>query len=323
MHDPLTPEPFPSWDDFRFFLATSKAGSFSKAASQLGVTQPTISRRIESLEQSLGVRLFDRMPSGVTLTAQGQKILDTARYIEEAVLDIQRSVFGSDERLEGPVRISVSDGLAAFWMTPRLGQIQDAHPGIAIEFLCSIQPADVRQMESDLAIRSGRPEETDLVAVGLGTIHFVPWASQAYLDRFGTPGSPEELLQHRLVDHAIYYDDQGDWGAWFALARAANLISYRTNSSAAMLSAIQNGLGIGLLPTYSCDCVDGIVPIDLGLRTDSNLWLAYHPSIQGAARMRPVIDWVRGLFDPGVWPWFSEEFHPPKVPGGREYASAK
>ena len=133
MKDQLSPGPFPSWDDFRFFLATSSAGSFSKAASELGVTQPTISRRIENLEHRLGVRLFDRLPNGVALTTEGESILDAARHIESTVLEIQRNVHGSDKRMEGTVRISVTDGLATYWLTPQLGKLQERHPGIAIE----------------------------------------------------------------------------------------------------------------------------------------------------------------------------------------------
>ena len=314
MHEVLTPGPFPSWDDFRFFLATSKAGSFSKAANELGVTQPTISRRIENLEEQLSVRLFDRLPSGVALTSEGESVLDAARHIERAVIEIRNSVVGADRRPEGPVRISVTDGLATYLMTPRVGQLQEQYPGISIEFNCSVEPADVLNMECDLSIRFRRPEEPELIAVKLGTMHFVPWASASYLERHGTPASPQELLHHRLLDHDAYSDDDGDWSQWVALARAASLIGYRTNSGASMLSAIQNGLGIGLLPAYACDVVSDIVPLDLGLRTHSHVWLAYHRNLRNAARMRATIDWLKGLFDPRLSPWFTDEFHPPRAP---------
>ena len=241
MNDPaLTPAPFASWDDLRFFLATSKAGSFSKAATHLGVTQPTISRRIESLEHRLGVRLFDRLPNGVTLTVEGESILDSARRIEETVLEISRNIHGSDERMEGKVRISVTDGLATYWMTPRLAALQEKHPGISVEFQCSIEPADALKMETDLSIQSPMPEARDLIAVKLGTLHFVPWASPGYLERHGEPRTPKQLLRHRLLDHRVYYLEDGDWSEWLSLARVANLISYRTNSSAAYLAAIQS-----------------------------------------------------------------------------------
>ena len=316
MKDQLSPGPFPSWDDFRFFLATSSAGSFSKAANELGVTQPTISRRIENLEHRLGVRLFDRLPNGVALTTEGESILDAARHIENTVLEIQRNVHGSDKRMEGTVRISVTDGLATYWLTPQLGKLQERHPGISIEFQCSIEPADALKMETDLSIRYQRPEAADLIAVKLGTMHFVPWASPDYIERNGAPTTPQELLRHRLLDHRSYDRDRefGVWNDWFALAHVANLISYVTNSSASMLSAIQSGLGIGMLPTYVCECVDGIVPLSLDLRTSSDIWLTYHPNIQGTARVREVIDWIKSAFDNKTWPWFRDDFHPPKVP---------
>ena len=88
-------------------------------------------------------------------------------------------------------------------------------------------------------------------------------------------------------------------------------------SSASMLSAIQNGIGIGMLPTYVGECVEGIVPLSLGLRTYSEIWLTFHPKIQSTARVRAVIDWIRSLFDHGASPWFRYEFHPPKVPPTR------
>jgi DNA-binding transcriptional LysR family regulator len=233
------------------------------------------------------------------------------------VLEIQRNVHGSDKRMEGTVRISVTDGLATYWLTPQLNRLLERHPGISIEFQCSIEPADALKMETDLSIQSGLPQAADLIAMKLGTMHFVPWASPDYIERNGAPTTPEELLRHRLLDHSIYYKEEGDWNDWFALARAANLISYMTNSSASMLSAIQSGLGIGMLPTYVGECVEGIVPLSLDLRTYSEIYLTYHPNIQGTARVREVINWIKSLFDDRSSLWFQDEFHPPKVPPTR------
>ncbi len=310
----LSPGPFPSWDDYRFFLATSGAGSFTKAARNLGVTQPTLSRRIEHLEQQLGVRLFVRMNAGVALTPEGKSILPATREIENQILDIQRNMLGSDERLNGTVRISVTDGLAAYWMTPAVTAFHDRHPEVLVEFNCSTEPADAAKMETELSIRFQKSQEADLIAVKLGTLHFVPWASTGYLERHGLPRNPEDLLDHRLLDHSAYYHDDGDWSNWFALARAANVIRYRCNSSAAMLSAIKNSAGIGLLPTYICEFAEGIVPIVSEVRTHSHIWLVYHSELRNTARVRVVIDWIRSLFDNNTWPWFRDEFREPKLP---------
>ncbi len=310
----LSSGPFPSWDDYRFFLATSDAGSFTKAAQDLGVTQPTLSRRIEHLEQQLGVRLFVRTKTGVALTPEGKSILQAARVIESQILDIQRSMMGSDKRLNGTVRISMTDGLATYWVTPAVPAFHERYPGILVEFNCSTEPADAVRMETEISIRFQKPQEPGLFAVKLGTLHFVPWASPEYLERHGLPQTPEDLLSHRLLDHSNYYDDDGDWSSWFALARAANLIRYRCNSSSAMLNAIKNGVGIGLLPTYICEFAEGIVPIALDVRTHSHIWLVYHADLRDTVRVRVVIDWIRGLFDDSRWPWFRDEFHAPKLP---------
>ena len=104
----------------------------------------------------------------------------------------------------------------------------------SIEQMNSIEPADALKMETDLSIRYEKPREPDLIAVRVATFHYVPWASPDYLNRHGVPSSPEDLLQHTLLDHFAYQGGDGDWSDWFALARAANLITYRTNSSAAL-----------------------------------------------------------------------------------------
>lgn len=311
----LSPGPFPSWDDYRYFLATSEAGSFTKAADDLGVTQSTLSRRIEHLEQQLGVRLFVRSQSGVTLTPEGESILGTAREIESKILEIQGSLIGADKRPEGIVRISVTDGLASFWIAPRLADFQTDNPGIAIDLQCSIEPADALRMEAELTIQSQAPESVELISVKLGRLHFVPWASPGYLESRGTPRDTTELLQHGLLDHDIYHSDEGDWSAWFGLTRAANLISLKTNSSTALVSAIRNGAGIGMLPTYSCECVEGVVPLRMDFKTYSDIRLVYHPYLRETPRVRIVIDWLKGLFDQDAYPWFTDDFHPPKKRG--------
>ena len=300
-----------NWDDVRLFLEVKKAGSFSKAARQLHTTQPTLSRRIESLEACLGLRLFDRLPSGVALTTEGEQIIEAAQQIEDAVVNLQRHALALGGCMEGPVRISLTDGLATFWLAPRLRQLQETYPAIAVEFQCSLEPADLLHMESDLSIRFRRPEAPDLVAAKLGTLHGVPWASSAYLKRQGRPVTSEDLLRHRLLGHGFYSHVAPDCDAWLALLHRSHQRGPWTNSSASLLSAVQNGVGIALLPTYFCEFAADILPLDLGLRTRSDIWLTYHPNVRRAARMRVVIDWVRSLFDQAVWPWFREEFHAP------------
>ncbi len=312
MHDGQKRESFSNWNDLRIFLAVTEAGSFSAAAKRLRTTQPTISRRIENLEESLGVQLFDRVPSGIILTSRGEMLLESAQQIEESLVETRRQMLGSDQRLEGPVRISLTEGLSTFWFSPQLVQFQEAYPAISLELRCSTEPADVLNMESDLSVRFRRPDAPDLIAMRLGTLHAVPWASPEYLERFGMPSAPEDLCEHRLLDHEVYHSHRPNYDAWLALLSATRRQRYWTNSSTSMLSATRNSLGVSLLPTYFCEFTEDILPLDIGLKTSCDCWLTYHPNVAGSARIRAVIDWIKSLFDQEAWPWFRDEFHPPR-----------
>ncbi len=312
-----TGESHANWDDFRIFLEVAKAGSFTGAAKRLRSTQPTISRRIEGLERHLGVRLLDRLPNGVNLTSEGEMLLESARHIEESLVDTRRQILGSDQRLEGSVRISMTEGLSTFWLSPQLGKFQEAYPAISVEFHCSTEPANVLNMESDLSIRFREPDAPDLIAVRLGTLHAVPWASPKYLERFGVPSAPDDLRNHCLLDHEAYHSARPNYDSWLALLSATKKQRYWTNSSTSMLSATQNSLGVSLLPTYFCEFAEGIVPLDIGLRTSCDFWLTYHPNVAGSARISAVSDWIKSLFDRRAWPWFRNQFHPPSLPPAR------
>ena len=302
-----------NWDDFRIFLVTAKAGSFSGAARQLCSTQPTISRRIECLEQRLAVRLFDRRLSGVTLTAEGESVLESVRQIDQAVREIHRNVLYSDSNLSGEVRISLPDGFATFWLAPKLGRLHDRHAGISVEFQCSTVSGNPLALESDLYLWFREPQVQNLIFVRLGYLHAVLWAAPSYLEKYGTPSSLEDLRQHRLLDHEFYEHVTPECDEWLTLLRQPGQRRIWTNSSASLLSAAQAGSGIALLPTYFCEFAKGIVPLDLGLRTRNDIFLNYHPNVRDSARVRAVIDWIRDLFDPETRPWFREAFHPPET----------
>lgn len=302
------------WDDFRIFGEAARGGSFSNAAKQLGMTQPTVSRRVKGLEQRLGVQLFDRFPHGLDLTSEGLKVFEAVRQAEGAFASVQRNVCGSDRRLEGTVRLCLPEGIANFWVVPRLSEFQAMHPNISVELICSLESADQTAQSADLCIAAKRPTLSDLVVARLCTLHFVPWASPDYLRRRGTPAVPADLGKHRLLDHEYFALMREDFGEWLALLQAAQEQRDWINSSASMLTAVRNGAGITLLPTYLCEFVEGMLPLDLGLKVKTPVWLVYRPQVRELARVRVVLAWIRSLFDPEVWPWFGDAFEGPRMP---------
>ena len=101
------------WNDLRFFLAVARNGNLSAAARELRVSQPTVGRRLASLEATLGVRLLNRTPDGYVLTLAGRDVRERAEHLEREAQALERTVSGRDTRLSGPVRVTCAETMAA------------------------------------------------------------------------------------------------------------------------------------------------------------------------------------------------------------------
>ncbi len=108
-----------NWDDLRFVLALSKAGSLARAAKELKVDHTTVGRRIEAVEADLGVRLFTRTTTGYVLTADAERLLPDIEQVEAAVLTLERGARAQDDSLEGSVRITSGETFGSCYLAPR------------------------------------------------------------------------------------------------------------------------------------------------------------------------------------------------------------
>src|ERR1035438_1763791 len=126
------------WDDFKHFLAVARSGSLSEASRALKTSAATVGRRIATLEERLGARLFDRAQTGYTLTESGEAIRLKAEEIEEAVLSVEREAFGRDLRATGKVRVATAEDIGAFVIAPRLSEFRRSYPGIVLELVSKI-----------------------------------------------------------------------------------------------------------------------------------------------------------------------------------------
>ena len=156
-----------------------------------------------------------------------------------------------------------------------------------------------------------KPTAPDLVLTKLARLHIRPFVSQGYFDLYGVPKSKDELSRHRYVSQNAPAVDE------FAFARLADiksldgLISVRTNSSTAVLYAVERGAGIGFLPTCSIALGAPLVAVDFWPPHHIDLWLTYHSEFRTSERHRIVIEWLRRIFDPKLHPCFRDEFiHP-------------
>jgi len=302
----------PDWESVHTFLEVARRGSFRSAADSLGLSINALRRRISELEQQLGVTLLTRHVDGVRTTAEGEEILAAARKMEAASFGLIRARDRAVPALSGGLKLAVTEGLGTFWLVPRLVEFQRAHPKLSIDLNCAMQSPDIVRLEADAAVQLTKPTNPDLKVVKLGRLHSMPFAAQSYIDLFGTPKTIEDGLKHRLV---LQVADQTSAVELFERtypgASLEGHVVLRTNVGSAYFWAIAKGAGIGILPTYARAVSGRVVPVDVGLHFQFDIWLTYHPDAIRIPRVRRMVDWLIDAFDPKRFPWFRDEFiHP-------------
>jgi DNA-binding transcriptional LysR family regulator len=312
MEQPIGPVPLDriSWDDLRVFVVVARTLSFRKAATTLRTSSSTVVRRMERLEESFGFRLFDRLPEGVGLTAEGRSVYASAQQMERASYSL-RAQLEQDVTTRGTVRCSVTEGLGALWILPHVAQFSRTHPTTLIDLRCSMEVADILRMEADVAVQLTKPDRPDVKAVRLGRMHIYPFASRGYIETYGLPKTREEFVRHRIVHQQGSQVEEGVAQRVLGIPNIEGLVALRTNGSFVHLCAVELGMGIGGLGTYIVAIGTDLIPIDVGIRHQVDIWMTYHPDARSIRRVAVFIDWLRTLFDPKRYPWFGDEFiHP-------------
>src|SRR5690348_9298876 len=138
-----------NWDDLRFVLALSKAGSLARAAKELRVDHTTVGRRIEAVEADLGLRLFTRTTTGYVLTAEAERLLPDIEQVEEAVLTLERGAHAQHDSIAGSVRITSEETFGACYLAPRLASFGREHPALTIELVTGGAVLDLARREAD------------------------------------------------------------------------------------------------------------------------------------------------------------------------------
>jgi DNA-binding transcriptional LysR family regulator len=299
------------WDDVRVFFAVTETGSLNAAAKSLGMTQPTISRRIEDLEIRLGARLFERSAKGVSLTASGQTMREFASGMARLGHSIVRQVGDRDRIDAGRVRLAAPDGLASYILMPLLGEFLRTNPKIELTLDCGLWPQSPMAGEIDLSLDFSAEGPADWVSTPIARVHYVHYASQDYLDTYGWPKTMAEVAQHRMVRHAAYKEQTSTWNRKAEAARDLAVNHLLTNSSAALIMAVASGAGIGSMPTAVESLGLNLVMLNLEPAAHPVVWLRHHPAATRQGRVQRVKEWVTRAFDATHQPWFRDEYiHP-------------
>ncbi len=266
------------WSDLRIFLAIARAGSLGRAARRLGLTQPTMGRRLRALEAAVGQTLFQRTADGFVLTDEGAAILGRAERIEEEAIAIERSLAGQGEALEGLLRVSSSDWFGLHVLTPLFAEFTRTHPGVTIELVTDARLFSLARREADLVFRIRPFDEPEVVQRKLMRIDYAVYAAE---------GAPDALI---TLDSA--FGDLPDV-AWAKAKLPGYRIAYRSNNRDVQARACAAGAGVAVLPIAIGDVTRGIARVDLGEAPPSrDVWVGYHRDLRRLARLRALLDLV-------------------------------
>ena len=267
------------WNDIRLFLALAREGSLSGAARTLGIGVATISRRIERMEQVLGLPLFLRHQQGYDLTDQGAALLPRAEAVELAALTLRQEA-GSQTDIRGLVRVASVESLIAPFLVPALKPLLAGNPKLDVEILYSTATVNLHRHDADLALRLVRPEAGNLTVRRLATM------------RFGLYGPPDGA---RPARHVTWPEAAGlgvplPWSNAFGAQQGARLA---VNNLHAQVAAVRDGLGMAVLPHFLARAAGlGLLEATLpdGTAMERPLLLVTHADLAGSRRVRAVAD---------------------------------
>lgn len=296
------PSSRPDLADFTYFLAIARHRSFSRAGVELGVTASGMSHAMRGLEGRLGVRLLNRTSRSVTLTAAGEALRDA---VERPFAEIASAVEGLNRFRDTPagrIRLNVVADAATLLLGPVMAAFADRYPDVEIDIVASNRMIDVIDSGFDAGIRHGGTVPEDMIAQRLsGDLRWVVAAAPAYLARFGTPGSPADLVGHRCIgvrlgDDRIYrWEFEGPEGE-FAVPVASRITA---DDGRAMLAMALGGTGLiyGVEPLFAPFVASGALSLVLeAWSTTGPGYELYYPSRRHVPTgLRALIDLIREL----------------------------
>jgi DNA-binding transcriptional LysR family regulator len=275
------------WNDVREFLAVAREGSMRAAGRKLGLSQPTIARRLAAFEGTFGgPTLFDRLPEGLHLNAAGEQLLPTTENVEQAMLALERQRAAASPVLSGTVRVSTGECAAGFLARCLSGSTKAVLPaGITLELVESRETANLARREADMALRHQPPESGDFYVSKAGT-----FACAVYRRRDADAGA-----------WVTYTEEQAHYepARWVQrqIEQTGEPVALRASSMLMHLEAIRAGTGRGVLPCYVGDGHPLLERLTPPIREiDAEYWIIVHRDLRRAACVRAAIDWMKALF---------------------------
>lgn len=277
------------WDDLRYFIAIARQGTVSGAARVLGVNYTTVIRRLNQLEERLGIALFNRQQSGYSLTEQGESLLARSARIEQEFIDLDRQLSGLDPRLSGTIRFDTTEYLATLLM-PDFATFSKNHPAIELQIIANLETVSLAKRDADITLRATNTPPDNLIATQIGTITSNLYGAKSYLKQFEKPPNIDQLRW-------IGWDENYAGGSSARIVESTMpndaYISCRVNNSTLFNAALKSGLGIGYMWCFLADADSDLIPVDANVAPiELGLWLLRHKDLASSQRLDVFSDFI-------------------------------
>lgn len=306
------------WDDFRLFVAVARIGSFTRAARELHVSEPTVSRRMKRLESTLGARLFDRGKGASQLTAEGKRVLNYATAAEHSLSRAAAATREATRQVAGDCNLIMGDGLGCYWLPPFLASFFKHNPAVDLRLFTSHALATDQTPPFDIQIHYTHPSlAPESVAIRVATLHFTLFAVPEYIEQFGIPRTLQDLRDHKVADSAFRLTERGSLMSW---ANLNHDLAVMTNSSIVLAETVRKGASLGLLPTYSWLIDQRLKAVMPETHFAAPIFVCFEREIGTKPAVRTTIEYLkRFVFDSKQMPWFFDHFVVPEKSWKRIY----
>lgn len=278
------------WNRAKAFLVTAEKGSYSAAAKALNLTQSTLGRQVQALEDELGVVLFERAGKGIEITPIGLDLVEHVKAMAEGANKLSLAAMGQSEELEGTVTITGSEANSAFLLPPVIKKIRNLAPGINIEIVAKNESADLRKREADIAVRHFEPKQPDLIMKQVSDSLGNFYATKEFIKKYGPFRTIKDLSKANFVsmgDLTAFTDGMKNFG----IELSEKNFPIVTESHFVHWNLVKEGLAVGVMPHSIGDkdkSVERVLKSFEGITFPT--WIVSHRELRTNRRIRFVFD---------------------------------
>lgn len=279
------------WDYLRYIHALATGGTLTRAGEILGVHQTTVLRRLDQMEEQLGVQLFERTRDGVLLTPAGETAFNEADRLSRDMDNLERKLVGQDARPVGKVRLATTDTLLNCLINPILSELVALYPGIQLEITTGNDVLSLSRRDTDIALGPTNHPGESLVGQRIATVESAIYCATQYL-----ACNPDFDPEHPEAQAWVVPDDSFSHlatGRWYRKNLKESQPVIRCNSLFSMYSLIRAGSGVGVIPCYMGDSAADLQRLSGPLAGEGvDLWLLTHQDLRQKARARVVMEFI-------------------------------